>query len=82
MKQFIVNLWLWEEYCLQFTEKRIQKAKEKYYLLEKPKRVTSSVNKRLSEIHKMRKEWKTLREIWDRFCITAEAVRQQLLLKK
>jgi hypothetical protein len=76
MKDFIIQKWLWEEYCVLFTEKRLEKSAENRRLAYTPKRASREEKKeRAEKVIKLRNEWKTWREIWIELDISHELAR-------
>lgn len=76
MQDFIKSKWLWGEF-LEIKDDELRKYNKRYT----SKRYTSNGSKdiaivRNEKISKMRKEWKTLREIWEEIWISHERVRQ------
>lgn len=71
MRDFIKSKWLWGEF-LEIKYDELRKY-NKIYTSNGSKDIAIVRNEKIS---KMRKEWKTLREIWKEIWISHERVRQ------
>lgn len=60
MQEFLQEKWLWEEYCVYYVDKKINRNIKNY-----PTKEERLVSKKLCI--DMHKNWKTYREIWKSF---------------